>query len=228
MSAINPTTTTYEGLNRAYGFFNERLFGGTLPPCLITMQRKAKAHGYFAGGRFGSKDGAVVTDEIALNPSHFHERSTEQSLSTLVHEMVHLWQHHFGKVSRGGYHNAEWATKMKEIGLVPSDTGQPGGKQTGQRVSHYIADGGAYRVAFVELEASGFDALYVELWAEGAGRAKRKAKNASKSRYTCPDCGLNAWAKPAAPLICGDCGVRMKAPEGEGEEEEAETELEAA
>jgi hypothetical protein len=71
MSTINPTTKTYDGLNSAFGFFNERLFGGTLPPCLITMQRKAKAYGYFARGRFGSKDGAVVTDEIALNPSHW-------------------------------------------------------------------------------------------------------------------------------------------------------------
>ena len=221
MSAINPTTKTYDGLNRAFGFFNERLFGSQLPPCLITMQRKAKAYGYFAGSRFGSKDGAVVTDEIALNPSHFHERTTEQSLSTLVHEMVHLWQHHFGKVSRGGYHNAEWAAKMKEIGLNPSDTGQLGGKETGQRVSHYIAEGGRYASAYAALEATGFDALYVELWAEGAGRAKRKAKNASKTRYTCPDCGLNAWAKPAASLMCGDCRVRMEAPEEDEAEPEA-------
>jgi predicted SprT family Zn-dependent metalloprotease len=218
MSTINPTTKTYEGLTSAYGFFNQRLFGGILPPCLITMQRKSKAYGYFAGNRFGSKDGAVVTDEIALNPSHFHERTTEQSLSTLVHEMAHLWQHHFGKVSRGGYHNKEWAAKMSEIGLVPSDTGQPGGKETGQRVSHYIAPGGPYQTAFVELEASGFDALYVELWSEGQGKAKRKAKAASKTRYTCPHCGLNAWAKPAAPLMCGDCGICMEAPEGEDDE----------
>jgi len=228
MSAINPTTKTYDGLNRAYGFFNERLFGNALPPCLITMQRKARAYGYFAGGRFGSKDGAVVTDEIALNPSHFHERTTEQSLSTLVHEMVHLWQHHFGKVSRGGYHNKEWAEKMKAVGLNPTDTGQPGGKETGQRVTHYIAQGGPYQSAFAELEATGFDALLVELWSEGEARAKRKAKNASKTRYTCPSCGLNAWAKPDAPLACGDCGVRMEAPEGEEKGEEDDTVPEAA
>ena len=33
--------------------------------------------------------------------------------------------------------------------------------------------------------------------------AKRKA--ASKTKYTCPDCGVNAWAKPLVALICGDC-----------------------
>ena len=105
MISDNPTLKTYDGLNRAYAFFNDRLFAGELPACLVTLQRAKKAYGYFAGGRFGSKDGKTVTDEIALNPSHFRNRTTEQSLSTLVHEMVHLWQHHFGKPSRAGYHN---------------------------------------------------------------------------------------------------------------------------
>jgi hypothetical protein len=142
--------------------------------------------------------------------------------------MVHLWQHHFGKVSRGGYHNAEWAAKMKEISLFPSSNGEPGGKETGQKISHYIAEGGPYQTAFAVLEAGGFGALYVELWAEGAGRAKRKAKNASKTSYTCPQCGLNAWAKPAAPLMCGDCGVRMEAPDDDGQGEDDDTMPEAA
>jgi hypothetical protein len=39
--------------------------------------------------------------------------------------MVHLWQHHHGKPSRTGYHNKEWATMMKAVGLIPSDTAAP-------------------------------------------------------------------------------------------------------
>ena len=137
MSPANPTAKTYAALNRAFNFFNGRLFGGELPACLVTLQRKNKAYGYFAGGRFGSKDGTEITDEIALNPSHFKSRTDKQSLSTLAHEMAHLWQHHFGKPSRAGYHNKEWAAKMQAIGLHPSDTGQPGGKETGQSCSHF-------------------------------------------------------------------------------------------
>jgi hypothetical protein len=101
MLAINPTAATYNALNHAFDVFNVRLFDGELPSCLVTLQRKSKAYGYFAGGRFGSRDGSEITDEIALNPSAFRERSDRQSLSTLAHEMAHLWQHHFGKVSRG-------------------------------------------------------------------------------------------------------------------------------
>jgi len=38
-------------------------------------------YGYFAGNRFGSADGETVTDEIALNPSQFRERSAPEVLS---------------------------------------------------------------------------------------------------------------------------------------------------
>ena len=31
------------------------------------------------------------------------------------------------------------------------------------------------------------------------------AKKSSKMKFTCPECGQNAWAKPDALLICGEC-----------------------
>lgn len=210
MNAINPTQRTYKSLDDAYRFFNDTLFGGTLPACLITMQRKAGTYGYFGGARFGSVDGSETTDEIALNPSHFAERTTEQTLSTLVHEMVHLRQHHFGAPSRTGYHNKQWASMMREIGLIPSTTGEPGGGDVGQRVSHYVEAGGAFAKACAYLtRTAGFEALYVELWGEGDGK-KRAKKAASKTKYTCPSCGLNAWAKPNVDLKCGDCDETLE------------------
>ena len=109
---------------------------------------------------------------------------------------------------------------MHAVGLHPSDTGQPGGKETGQQVTHYIAPGGPFQAAFADLDADGFDALYVELWGDADARKKRKAKAASKTRYTCPSCELHAWAKPGARLMCGECETLMEAPEGEGEDME--------
>lgn len=203
---IDPTAYTYGDLNRVYDFFNSRLFTGALPRCLITMQRHKGAYGYFAPERFGSRDGATITDEIALNPAHFAERSLKETLSTLVHEQAHLWQQHFGKPSRGGYHNKEWAAKMREIGLHPSSTGAPGGKQTGQRVSHYIIEGGAYDRAFAELEKAGVNDLFADRWSADEKAAKAKAKkNASKTAFQCPVCEAKAWAKADAKLMCGDC-----------------------
>ena len=206
----SPTQATYEALNTAYAFFNAELFGGTLPACLITMQRRNRTYGYFAGGRFASADGKEVTDEIALNPTHFRERTDEQVLSTLAHEMAHLWQHHHGTPPRRAYHDKEWAQKMKAIGLIPSDTGQPGGKETGQNMSHYIAPDGRFAAACAELLRRGVGIAYVDIWDEDA----RRKKAASKTKYTCASCGLNAWAKPGVALVCGDCGETMRSDEG--------------
>lgn len=40
----------------------------------------------------------------------------------------------------------------------------------------------------------------------------RLKKAASKTKYVCPECGHNAWAKLDAQLICGECYE-----DGEGE-----------
>ena len=57
--------------------------------------------------------------------------------------MAHLWQQEFGKPSRNGYHNAEWAAEMNRIGLKPVSAGSPD-KETGQRVGHEIVEGGPF------------------------------------------------------------------------------------
>ena len=94
------TSDEYAGFEGAYDWFNTRLFAGKLPPCLMTLQRKAKSRGYFATDRFGHwADAQASTDELALNPDTFVDRSDKDILSTLVHEMCHCWQRHCGGVS---------------------------------------------------------------------------------------------------------------------------------
>ena len=106
METRRPTREAYGELAKAYDFYNRALFGGRLPQCLITLQRNKSTYGFFSGDRWASDNDTA--DEIALNPSHFAERDTEAVLSTLVHEMTHLEQHHFGKPGRGRYHNKAW------------------------------------------------------------------------------------------------------------------------
>ena len=51
---LAPTQETYNELQMAYDHFNERLFGGQLPSCLITLQREKRTFGYFSAARFAS------------------------------------------------------------------------------------------------------------------------------------------------------------------------------
>ncbi len=90
---------------------------------------------------------------------------------------------------------------MREIGLQPSTNGEPGGKETGQSVTHYIIPGGLYAKAYAKLKTKGFQ-LH---WQSALAGKQAEAKRASKTKYTCPACAQNAWAKPDALLICGNC-----------------------
>lgn len=149
-----PAISAYQEFQVAYDFFNERLFDGELPNMLITFQRNNRTFGYFSPDRF---DGASKVSELAMNPEFFFSRPLADTLSTLVHEMVHVWQHYAPvKKSRGGYHCKIWADKMESVGLMPSTTGKPGGKRTGQAVTHYIIPDGPFQQAVFELVKSGF------------------------------------------------------------------------
>jgi len=199
-------TAEYASLQQAYDHFNATLFAGSLPDCLITLQRKRGLRGYFWGAIFAERIGDGATDEIAMNPQTFN-RTDEAILSTLAHEMCHLWQHHYGKPTRSGYHNREWAAKMRFIGLIPSHTSQPGGKPTGQKMTHYIDPSGPFAAEAAQLISNGFRLRWQ---AGGQDNATDRAAKKNKIKYTCCDCGQNAWAKPDARLLCGDCGIRME------------------
>lgn len=155
MRVSTPTDVTYSELQQAYEHFNRELFTSRLPSCLFTLQRQKRTFGYFSRERFGRRDGGK-TDEIAINPEYFASVSVVEVMQTLVHEMVHLWQHHFGTPSRACYHNREWADRMESIGLMPSSTGQPGGRRVGQHMSDYVLPGGRFDQVTNQLIKDGF------------------------------------------------------------------------
>jgi SprT-like family len=194
------TQTEYITFQTAYDFFNVELFSGSLPNVLITLQRHSKAYGFLSPDKFIGRSEETATHELALNPDHFG-RTDEEILSTLVHEMCHVWQQTHGTPPRKSYHDRQWASKMKEVGLFPSSTGEPGGKETGAKVSHYVIEGGSFILAFVRLKESGFTLR----WQSRPDDGDRQKKASSKTRFTCPNCEQNAWAKPGSSLICGVC-----------------------
>jgi hypothetical protein len=200
------TLQEYQGFQRAYDFFNIELFGGSLPQVLVTLQRHANTRGYFSPERFKGRVEKAAVHELTLNPDTFTGRTDEMILSTLVHEMCHVWQETYGEPSRRGYHNRQWAGKMLEVGLQPTATGEAGGMETGQAVTHFVIPEGRFSKAYAKLADTGFQLHWQSLpvaWS---------AKKTSKNKFTCPECGQNAWAKPGASLICGQC---FKSGEGE-------------
>lgn len=198
-----PTAQQFGALQKMFDHFNGALFDGCLGQVMLNFSRhNPRTLGFFAPQRWEKGDEEPRLSEISLNPSNLKGRSPKDIASTLVHEMAHAWQHQHGCPSRGGYHNQEWASLMGSIGLVPSDTGRPGGRRVGQRMSHYILDGGPFERAFDDMPGHWFLPF---VCGEPASRRRPSPKNRSKTRYTCPSCSAHAWGKPGLELLCGPC-----------------------
>lgn len=205
MAKDTPTAKQYINLQEAYTHYNKTLFDGMLPPVLVTFQRQRKSYGYYWPDKLINRETGGYMAEIALAINTFAERKDEEIFSTLVHEMVHHWQQVYGTPSRNGYHNKEWANKMKLVGLYPSETGLPDGAETGQKVSHYIMEEGAFKKHSKGLAAS------IDWNSAPDDLAKKKKQN--KVKYACSTCEACAWGKPELNLTCGDCDESMEAEE---------------
>lgn len=217
------TQQQFKTLEDLFKYYNIELFNETLPDCLVNLSRHNQAHGFFAPERWKLKEGNVI-HEISLNPDTIN-RPDKAWHSTLVHEMVHLWQETHGTPSRKAYHDKEWADKMEAVGLMPSDNGEEGGKRTGQKLTHYVIHKGLFETAFNKITIENRNYLKlactpnlnvmpigtgVEISTgednngEQQSKPVAKSKNGARIKYTC-SCGVNVWGKPELNIICGEC-----------------------
>ena len=233
MTSLPPTAQAYAELQGAFDHYNRELFGASIPYCLITMQRENRAYGYFSSERFVHRQNKTKVDEIAINPAFFAVVPVLEVLQTVVHEMVHAWQFHHGSPGRRGYHNREWADKMEAVGLMPSNTGKPGGKRTGEKMADYAIDGGPFMLATENLLASGFGISWLDRFPVAVSGSHTVSgitdddddddellelvetappgNRSNRVKYRCPTCGAQVWGKPSLHLLCGSDGCEAAA-----------------
>jgi len=216
MSAkVSLSLEQYQLLDSAYKLFNQKLFSNKLPQCVIVLHRKKNARGYFHAERYVDRESVKIAkkkdqiksyDELAMNPDDF-DRPDITILSTLAHEMAHVWRHRCAdkEPSRGSYHDKLWGRKMEEIGLMPSSTGKEGGKKTGQKVTHYIIQHGKYETVCLNFLKN----KSIKLSSFQLSSASSNS-NRNKIKYSCPSCDLNIWGKPGINIQCGECNERLE------------------
>lgn len=207
-----------KALHGAYKYFNKVLFGNQLPECVLSFSRKKNSHGFLAPYQWRKRNSNDHdTHEIFVTPVTLSHTPIEM-YSNLVHDMIHLWQLVFGNPSRNGYHNREWAEKMKEVGLMPSDTGKPNGKETGQKMTHYIVTGGNYDRTFQTMPQKfilPFTSIDGDLMKgkddikTGSKYTKKRLKlrppSQNKTCYECPGCQVKVWGRPNLQIRCESC-----------------------
>lgn len=103
-----------ERLTRLYDQMNVRFFNGSLPKAIIAIGPDLiTRYGYYRLGR----DDIGAKHRIHLNARHFG-RSESNIAITLLHEMIHLFQHEFGHVGhRPRYHNKEFVDLAAARGI---------------------------------------------------------------------------------------------------------------
>lgn len=187
-------------LTKVYDTFNQEMFDGKLPPCVITLGKKAKALGVYKPASFASKEegqALVVIPEIMLIPSTFKERSTIEIFSTVLHEQAHHWR---DKVSTEKqtkrHHDAVWAKKMVELGLKPYNIKNPA-KMTGRNCTHTIIEGGVFETIAKRLIEEGNEIKYFSLQ-----KPKKTKKRVKTVKYVCPHCGIEARGIEGLNILC--------------------------
>lgn len=206
---MKPNIEQNEAYLKAFDHFNAALFEGNLSrPMLILSRNQAIIGGYFSPNQWHDGDNKV--HEIALNANACATADLLAVMGWLVHEMIHLWQFEQGKPSRAGYHNKEFANKCRALGLEPKDLQT--GADVGQKLTTTIISGGLADNAIAALPDEAIlpwecNLLHIDQGKNGKKKDKDrdKQKSGSRAKYTCPVCSLNAWAKPGAKIICGDC-----------------------
>jgi hypothetical protein len=90
--------------------YNARHFGGALSPLPIRLSSRMRTRlGHLA------LDGAGVPTEITISRRHLKAHGWEETAHTLLHEMVHQWQHANGHAVD---HGPAFRAKAREVGVT--------------------------------------------------------------------------------------------------------------
>ncbi len=103
-----------ERLRRAHSELNARHFAGKLAPVPVRISRRMKSRlGHYTAATNGEPA------EIAISWRHYRRHGWQETLHTLLHEMVHQWQDETGLPLD---HGPAFRRKAAEVGVSPRAT----------------------------------------------------------------------------------------------------------
>ena len=198
-------------LNRIFDLLNEQYFENSLSRPTITIQSTPKAYGHFSlrDDTWISKNGA--SHEINIGAGTL-ARPIENVVATLLHEMVHYYNHVNGvqDTSRGyTYHNKRFRNSAEIRGLHVEHHPTYGWSITSpaDELLDFCLYNGLTDILLNRNEQYG---IRVPV---GGGTSNgvpiQTTKPSSTRRYVCPKCGAIARATRALNLGCLDCDEQM-------------------
>ena len=221
-NAVSELKNIYDNLNKDY-------YDGELPEVVITIQSSSnrRAYGWFAKDRWGIMgDREKGFDEINISAEYL-SRPIENIISTLQHEMVHLYceVNEIKDTSNNNvYHNKRFKEEAEKRGLSIEKA-----QTIGWSVTTPTKDFKGYINAlninednfkffrrspyFIPMSISGGDAEGNEGEDNGENEGDNKVAEPKKksTKYTCPTCGIEVRGFIGLHIKCCDCDCEMVA-----------------
>ena len=189
--------------------FSDRFFDREMPDIVLSF---ARLNVRILAGYTLKRNPQGLLYEITFNSKHL-DRPLWETLETLMHEYVHLWQQNYGQhpVSRN-YHNREFVGRCERIGLHPA---------IGSGVHLRPADGAfaeflkAYTVpepAPLAEPKLGPKGNPLDWWTNPEDRRRRRGRSTlAKWSCGCQNARVGAKEFQACCLKCGRVFVRVDA-----------------
>lgn len=207
-----------EFLERAYRILNRVYFDDSLPEVVITIQSSQKTYGHITTGKIW-KDSWDSYYEINLSAEHLN-RPVENVISTLVHEMCHLYamENNIKDTSNNHrYHSKRFKAIAEARDLKISYHESIGWSVTEptekliETIKEYHLDS---PIEYVRMGA--YDWAGGDNGSDGDNgngltgtNGKKPKKKSSTRKYICPKCGNSVRATKDVNIACLDCLVQM-------------------
>ena len=173
-------------------------------------------------------DKKEIVQYLCFNPNYLN-RTLAETLSTMVHELCHVYETAYIHIPRGGYHTNAWCDLMRGCGLEPVFF-----NPSRTAVSHTPIEGGLFNEFakyFIEKYGENYFNITVHDWDDDEpdepteptpnnpdaptplrpdNWGKRpKTYNRNKIKYVC-SCGVKVWGKPNLKIACAVCSESKK------------------
>ena len=193
------------GLMQAFNAINNHFYSGELEKPIITVKegKKKNAYGWIETSKNWIQ-GKTERYEINISCDYIGERTVTETISTLMHEMAHLYniQNDIKDTSRAGiYHNTKFKETAEAHGLQISYN-----EHIGWSITRLTPE--AEKWVDENINIKGFSVYKLTKEKISKGTAKPKQ---SMRKLVCPSCGLIVRVtKPNVKLLCVECNEELK------------------
>lgn len=203
----------------------------------INNQCRACVMAFVSPEALYDKERDMKLQYLGINPKYL-DRTVQDILATICHELCHVYENAYIHIPRGGYHDKQWESLMNDCGLTAVIL-----SKSRTKVSTKVTEGGEFE-KFVEefkerygeyyfniveysteVEHKTKVALGIEDDGEGEDDSPKpdnadkpiKKYNRNKIKYTCPNCKAKVWGKSGLNIYCNDCECSFEEEENDEE-----------